>query len=241
MKNVLIIAIISTLLLVLAGCSAPTCYPPNKIMDNKCCLDQDNNDVCDFEEPAQPKETVKETPVETAPETPTETPKEVPAETTVVTPVTKPTVPAAPLTLGKQKMNSLDPHQYLQINKLTAYRTSTDKGILDNMVYTVRNIGDADLNAIVELLFESGRIEGYSARVMKEYTIPTLKPGEKVVIDQSLGIYFADINKTKLLTMTIYEKYKAPRKDLELLKKEFVPRNMFETMEIFIHGKPDTV
>ena len=80
------------------------------------------------------------------------------------------------------------------------------------MVYTVRNIGQADLNPIVELLLEGARLEGYQVRVLKEYTIPTLKPGEKIVLNQSLGIYFADINKTKLLTLAIYEKFKAGKK-----------------------------
>jgi hypothetical protein len=242
----IIIAIIALLLLVLAGCAAPTCYPPNKILGNKCCLDSNNNEKCDFEEGAaqtaeetEPvvKETVTEIPQETTEETtepvlPTQTERQQ-----AVAPAPKPATDE--IQLGKQKMNSLDPHQYLQINKLEAYRTSTDKGMMDYMVYTVRNIGPSDLDAMVELYFEGARLEEHQIRILKEYRIPVLKAGEKIVIQQSLGIYFADINATKKITMSIYKRLEGPRKDLEVLKKEFVPKTLFPTMEIFTYGKPE--
>ena len=40
-----ILPILAILLIFLAGCAAPKCYPPNEIIDNRCGLDENDNDV----------------------------------------------------------------------------------------------------------------------------------------------------------------------------------------------------
>jgi hypothetical protein len=140
---------------------------------------------------------------------------------------------------GKQDMRLGESREYLQINKLSAFRTSVDKGLMDYMIFTVRNPGNKDLNGVVELFFEGARVNERETRVKKEYTIPTLEPGEKYVLKQSLGIRFAGINKTKTMTMSVYDKYIAPREDLGKVKKEFIPTDYMESMEIFYYGLPE--
>ncbi|MBU2560697.1 MAG: hypothetical protein KKD17_00205 [Nanoarchaeota archaeon] len=227
--------IAAILILMIAGCSAPTCYPPNKILGNKCCLDEDSNDVCDYEEQ---KPAVQEEEQVAEPEQAEMTEEEPQIQQVEVPKVVEPAMPRT-LELGKQQIRLGEPRKYLEINKMSAHRTSTDKGLMDYAVITVRNIGQKELDSVVELFFEGARVEEHSTRVKKEYTIPTLKPGEKYVMNQSLGIRFAEINKTKKMTLTAYDKYSAPRKDLETLKKEFVPQDLFESMEIFTYGLPD--
>lgn len=222
------------LILMIAGCSAPTCYPPNKILGNNCCLDEDGNDVCDYEETAEEEPEV----VEEAPEE-VELEEEEPQIQQVEMPKT--VEPAVPRTLqvGKQDIKLGEPRKYLEINKMTAYRTSRDKGIMDYMIFTVRNIGQAPMSSEVELLFEGARVEDHSTKVKKAYTVPELKPGEKYVFNQSLGIRYAEIDKTKKMTMTLYPRFVAPRDAIDTLKKEFVPQDLFETMEIFTYGLPE--
>jgi hypothetical protein len=123
---------------------------------------------------------------------------------------------------------------------MSAFRTSRDKGLMDWMVFTVRNIGETNLNPVVELLFEGARVEEYTARVKKEYILQPLKPGEKIVINQSMGIRFAEINKTKEMTLSVYERFSAPREDIEVLEKAFVPTDYMESMEVYTYGPPET-
>jgi hypothetical protein len=237
MKAKLLIGILLVIsLMLLAGCSAPTCYPPNKILDNKCCIDDDDNTVCDYEEgnkAKQPETPVEETPAETAPAE--ETPEPQIQKVKIPEPAQIPTG----LQLGKQQIKMGESRKYIEINQMSTTRTSRDKGIMNFIVFTVRNTGETKLNPVVELLFEGARVEEYTARVRKEYVLQALNPGEKLVINQSMGIRFANINLTKEITMAVYERYSAPRKDLEVLKKTFIPTDYMASMEIFTFGPED--
>jgi hypothetical protein len=238
MKGTLLCGVIlSLLILLLAGCSAPTCYPPNKILGNKCCLDEDSNSVCDYEEqgPAAPAEEAPEE-TETAPAE--ETPE--PQIQQVVTPKPAPEPVATEEEYGKMPIGLGEPKKYLTIDDMSTFKISRDKALMDYMVFTVRNIGEAPLNPVVELLVEGARVEEYTARVKKEYFLETLKPGEKLVVYQSLGIKLGDINKTKEMTMTVYERYSAPRKELETLKKQFEVTDYLVDDEIHTYGLPET-
>ncbi len=230
------------MIIFLAGCEAPKCYPPNKIIDNKCCIDDDSNGVCDIEETHQEEaaqETVQEQPaVQEEVQQPEVAEEEAVAEETPE---------AAGLEPGKYDIRIGEPKKYLEINELKSYRTSRDKGMLDEMTFTVRNIGTQTLNPVVELFFDGSgmnyideeRVPEYDVRVGKEYTLDAIKPGEKRVIKKSLGIRFQGIDNKKTLTLTIYDRFTAPRKDLEVLKKEFVPQDLFKTMDIYTYGMPD--
>jgi hypothetical protein len=228
---------LSLLILLLAGCSAPTCYPPNKILGNKCCLDEDSNDVCDYEEskPVVQKEEPAEE-VEAEPEAEPE-----PQIQRVITPRPAVEEPAAPEEkYGKMPIGLGEPKKYLTIDDMSTYKISRDKALMDYMVFTVRNIGQVPLNPVVEIVVEGARVEEYTARVKKEYFLPILKPGEKNVMYQSLGIKLGDLNKTKQITMTVYERYSAPRKDLDTLKKQFDPKDYLVDEEIHTYGLPET-
>ena len=242
MKSRIFIGIIAIMVLLLAGCASSQCYPPNKIIGNSCCIDNNNNGVCDLDEKENPieddLETVEEEPEEVVMETPEEQ-EEEPQIQEVELPKEDPAPIITGLQLGKQPIKFGETKQWLKINELHAYRSSRDKGMMDHMVYTVMNLGDKKLNAEVELYFDKGRIEDYDARISKDYTIPELEPGEKIVINQSLGIKFSQINKTKEMELTIYEKFVAPRDNLQVLRKEFVPQSLFESMEIFTFGLPE--
>lgn len=216
-------------ILMLAGCAAPQCYPPNKIIDNKCCLDDNDNSVCDAEETVE-----EETPVET--EEPVV--EQEPQIQQVVTPEPEPIVEDEPEYGEITEMKLGETRKYLTIDDWEMYRSSTDKGEMTWMIYTVKNIGKTKITPNIELYFDGARLEEYTARVAKEYTLDALEPGEKVTFKQSMGIRFAGIDQEKKITMSIYDRYSAPREDLAVLEKTFVPQDEFESMEIFIHGLP---
>ena len=241
-------ALLVVLILFLAGCEAPTCYPPNKILDNKCCIDDDDNDICDYEAQlaAEAEEAEKETEEqeEEALEAPEEAEMEKETEEQAETletdePEAEPEPIQTGLVLGKQKMKFGEKKEYLEIHKLSAYRISRDKGMMDYMIYTVRNIGDKKLNPVVELYFEGARVGEQEVRVRKEYVLEPLEPGEKHVIKKSLGIRFSGIDETKEIELSVYEQFIAPRDDLKVLRKEFVPTDLFESMEIYTYGLPE--
>ncbi|MBW2964732.1 hypothetical protein KY363_04695 [Candidatus Woesearchaeota archaeon] len=236
------------LTLILAGCAAPQCYPPNKIIDNKCCLDEDANAVCDYEEgktstQTKKTETTEQTTVSAAPdtteETTVETEEEEPQIQTIKAPTATYPVVKQGYTFGVQKIGPYEPQKMLEINDLSAFRTSRDKGTMDWMVFTVRNRDSTKANYIVELLFEGARIEGTEVSVKKEYTIPALALGEKYVVNQSLGIGLSKINSTKKMTLSVYEKYTAPRKNLDTITKNVVPVDYMDDLEIYTYGIPE--
>jgi hypothetical protein len=232
-------------LLLLAGCKSPMCYPPNKIIDNKCCLDANDDDVCDYDEEIAEKEAEEAEEVEEEEEAgeiemeEQEPEEEIEAEEEEEEQEVEPALLPTGLEPGKYEIRLGEQKQYLQINKLTAYRTSRDKGIMDYMVFTVRNIGDKKLNPVVELFFEGARVDEHEARVKKEYVLEPLEPGEKLIVNKALGIRYEGINKTKKIKMYIYEQFVAPRENLATVTKEFVPQDLFESMEIYTYGLPD--
>jgi hypothetical protein len=244
MDKKILIGIFAMLVLLLAGCKAPTCYPPNEIIGNNCCLDEDSNAICDYdEELAEQEEEVEEVEEETE-EVMMEAEEEETEEETVEEEETEEKEPeyvALPIGLepGKYEMKMGETKQYLQINKITSYRTSRDKGIMDEIIFTVRNIGDKKLNPVVNLYFEGARIEEHEARVVKEYVLEPLEPGEKHIVKKALGIRFAGINKTKVIELNVYEEFVSPKDYLQVLRKEFVPQDLFESMEIFTYGLPE--
>jgi hypothetical protein len=244
MKKMILIAILTVLALLVAGCTAPTCYPPNKIIDNKCCVDDDDNSVCDYEEQTAKKDVTQTTTTVDEEDEEDDTVVMAADEEDDEPQIQKVTAPKpAPiktgLQLGVQDMRLGEKRQYLEINQLSAYRTSRDKGLMDFMVLTVRNIGNKKLNAEVELYFEGARVEEHTARIKKTYTIPELEPNEKYVMNKSLGIRFDKIDQTKKMTLSVYEKFVAPKDELDVLKKEFVPTDYMESMEIFTYGLPE--
>ncbi|MFC1741313.1 hypothetical protein ACFL3V_02150 [Nanoarchaeota archaeon] len=240
--KILIGIFLTIIIMLLAGCKAPTCYPPNEIIDNKCCVDDDSNDVCDYEEG---KATEKESDVTETVEEAEDQEEVVEADLDEEEPeiqeidIPEPAPIRMGIQLGKQKMKLGEAREYLQLHEISAYRTSRDKGIMDYMVLTVRNPSGKKLNPLVELLFEGARLEEHSTRVKKEYEIPALEPGEKYVMNKSLGIRYASINKTKKMTLTVFEKFSAPRENLGTVKKEFVPTDYMDSLEIFTYGKPE--
>ena len=249
-----LIVLLIVLAILLTGCEAPVCYPPNKIIGNKCCIDDNDNGACDIEEAQEAPEESKEqavkekepVPEATEEDAPEKTEKEeAPKENIELEQETEPE--ATGLEPGKYKIKIGEPKKYLEINELTAYRTSRNKGMLDEMTFTVRNIGSKTLNPVVELLFdgsgmsyiEEERVPEYDLRVGKEYMLDPIEPGEKLIVKKSLGIRFQGIDNKKKLSLTVYERYSAPREDLEIIKKEFVPQDLFESMEIYTYGLPE--
>ncbi len=249
--NILIGMILLVVVLMVAGCSAPTCYPPNKILDNKCCIDSDDNSVCDYEEITVASDDTGTEKISTPVKTPT---KKTPTQTETYTvdddsddknpqiqtvDVPKPAPIKTGYQFGVQDIKLGESQKALEINKLSAYRSSRDKAVMNWMIFTVRNRGDKDLNAIVELLFDGATVQGTVVNVKKEYNIPVLKPGEKYVLNQSLGIRVIKINETKEMELSVYEKYVSPRKNLELITKTVIPTDYMDNLEIFTFGPED--
>lgn len=243
--------IIGTLMIILlmavAGCTAPTCYPPNKIIGNNCCQDSDDNDVCDYdeqtEEEEEPVATVDETPEEVEMEE-----EEEPQIQQVEMPEPEPVEAVDPLEPGKYEIKFGEPKQYIEINEIKTYRTSRDKGIVDEITFTVRNLGAKTLNPVVDLHYDGAgvnymdteRVPEYEIRVDKEYTLQKIEPGEKLVVKKSVGIRYQSIETRKEITLDVYERFVSPKKDLGTDSQTFVPVDLFETMEIYTYGPPET-
>ncbi|MBW2967864.1 hypothetical protein KY362_05240 [Candidatus Woesearchaeota archaeon] len=238
------------LIMMMAGCSAPMCYPPSKVIGNKCCVDENANNVCDYDEEPAPAEEPEEAELteEPAQEAEEETPAE---EEPKIQTVPKPAPAPAPETddpeFGKMKIKTGEPREYLTIDKITSFRTSRDKGMLDEIHYTVRNLGTGTITPTVEFFFdnegmdfsETERVYEYPLRVLKEYKLESLKPGEKHVIKQSLGIRFQGIEQPKQIEMSVYDRYSSPKKDLAKVERKIKPVDLFETMEIYTYSRPD--
>ncbi|MFH1063878.1 MAG: hypothetical protein V1729_02240 [Candidatus Woesearchaeota archaeon] len=236
MRNT-ICTMIAILVLLIAGCAAPTCYPPSKIIGKACCLDEDDNSVCDYEEQsaeteetvemqAAPEEELADEPAQEVKET--EVAVEAPAEDTKLKYV-----------FGKQDMILGEPRTYLEVNKMLAYRNSRDRGMFEYMIITIRNPGKTTITPTVEMIFENARIEEATSTALKEFKFDALKPGEKLVVKQNLGIKFDLINKSRSVTLSMYNRLSSPRVDLGKLEFNVVPTDYMESMEIFTYGLPE--
>lgn len=226
------IAMLLVGILIMSGCAAPQCYPPNEIIGNKCCMDSDGNGVCDMDE-----EIVEEPEPVAAPEPVTE-PEPEPQIQQVAAKQAEP-AEEEEFEYGKvMKMKIGETRQYITIDDWNFYRSSTDKGEMVWMIFTVKNIGKKTITPNVDLLFEGARTNEADTSVGKDYTIETLEPGEKITFKQSMGIRFAQIDKKKKITMRIYDRFSAPREYLYELVKEFTPSQEMDSLEIYIHGPP---
>lgn len=237
------IASILMLAILIAGCAAPVCYPPNKIIGNKCCIDDNDNNVCDADEAPEAEEAEEEQEAEEQQEaTPVE--EEEDAEEEEAEPEEE--EEATGLEPGKYDMKLGEPKRYLEINKISAYRSSRDKGVIDEIVFTVRNIGDSIFSPTADLHFdgtgvdftEQDRVPEYELKVDHEFDLQELDPGEKLIVRKYLGIRFQDIDDDKTIRMSVYDRYKAPREDLAEVETEIVPQELFDSMEIYTYGPP---
>ena len=132
-----------------------------------------------------------------------------------------------------------EPHKFIQISDMKAYRSSRDRGTLDYFILTVRNVGMKDITPKVKLFFETARLSNSDVRLEKEYMMPTLKPGEKYVTRQQLGITFSKINVTKTMTLTLLDRYDSTQTAVEILEKEFIPTDYMDDLTVYTFGPPE--
>ena len=225
--------------ILVVGCApAIQCEAPSKIIGNRCCLDQNDNDICDSTDDIDLEEepVVEPVPekVETAPEPEPET---VP-EKVVTKPAPKLSAPKEPVELkaGKFDIKFGEPKKYVEINKLEMHRYSNDKVMFDTMWYTVRNVGVKKLSPEVRIRAEgvrTGDSEYSSSGVERTYILEPLLPGEKQVIELSMGLRYGQMNKTRSLTIDVFERYVAPKTSVGKVVKDFKPVDELESMEIW--------
>lgn len=241
MKKIFIFSVF-VLSMVLVGC-APSivCEQPSRMIGDRCCLDEDGNGVCDsmdvreeaaVEAPVEEDITEPGPVVEAAPE-----PEPVKAVTkpAPVKEVKEPVTPAE-LKAGKFDIQFGEPKKYVEINKLEMHRYSNDKVMFDTMWYTVRNVGTKKLNPEVRIRAEgvrTGDSEYSSSSVERTYILEPLLPGEKEVIELSMGLRYGGMNLTKTLTIDVFERYTAPKESIGKTVKEFKPINELESMDIW--------
>ncbi len=250
--------LISTMLLV--GCAQNiTCAEPNKIINKECCLDEDGDDVCDYDQVEIDSKTQNSEPTidrtynqaETDYRaTPTPEPEPTIDRSYTTKPVQYTGEPSQAIEEqedyspnyqeGISDIRLSEPKQWVQIHKLSSYRSSRDKGQMEWMYYTVRNLGTKPMKLGVDLMFQYGITpSGTQSPIGKEYTIEELEPGEKITINQSLGMYFEGVEETKTITLDVYNRFTYPKEDLQIIKKSFKPVDIMDTLEIMQYGRDD--
>ncbi|HII71178.1 TPA: hypothetical protein HA265_00295 [Candidatus Woesearchaeota archaeon] len=275
MKRVVLVAILISVLVALSACAPQIeCKSPNKVIGKECCLDADDDDVCDSDDSSELKaeKTVKRTVAAEEPESSDESdvsddspeqeyeyeasegsdddpaidssyndkPSVTGSAVADSSSKESPYLPPGSLEPGVYKMNPGETRDWLTINKLFGYRTSRDKGYMDYMIYTVRNHGATKKSYEVEFMFRDGLTKaGTEAMIGKKYTIQDLKPGEKIVMKQSLGIFFPKIEEIKTIELSVYDPRAVPREDFDTMKKSFTPTDIFPDMEIHSYGLED--
>ncbi|MFC1723689.1 hypothetical protein ACFL0V_06110 [Nanoarchaeota archaeon] len=240
MKKIAIIALMISVLM-LVGCAPQMkCSEPNTVINNECCLDADDNDICDSDEEPEPEPEPESEPEPQIDRSYNEKPEPEPQIDKSYEAKVEPAQLPNTYEPGISKIRVGEPKQWLQIHELSAFRTSRDKGYMDYMVYTVRNLGSKEKSYKVDMYFENGvTSSGAEKPVGKEYNIEKLEPGEKITVKQSLGIYFHGIEESKDLKLSISDPMVYPREDINSISKTFKPTSIFEDMEIYTYGKDD--
>ena len=236
--SLLIAFLIIIISIAISGCTTVVyCEPPNSVIGDTCCLDKNSNKVCDgLEKTTVTKPVENKTSVETnkTTETVVKTETSKPAEkvVAVTTPVVETNKPIE-LKKGKYPIEEGELNKYLEIKDIDIRRYSRDKGIIDQMTFIVRNIGDKTFSPTVVFVFETG-ITANSAEgpVEQKYDYYELKAGEKRVEIRPMGVRFRQINKTKTIKMYVYDRYVSPRADKEILTYSFNPWNEMDSTEI---------
>ena len=130
-------------------------------------------------------------------------------------------------------MDLSDPRQYLSLsNDLDLKRISTDRGEFRSLTFTVRNLNDEPINVEVQALFLGFEVSGKPAKVEKQFDIPQIPPGFKFMKKFPQTIYFEDIEETKTIELYLTEKYTDPSTITQTVKRNFVPYDEMESLEI---------
>ena len=222
--------------MLLVGCSPSlVCESPSSVIDGRCCVDANANRVCDSDEPAPNI-------VETKEYVPVEPVVEEPVVVATKEPVTNQVVKEPEPTVVERKAGTFkilkgEPQKYVEINALELHRYSTDKIKLDYLWYTIRNIGEKTLNPEVRILAEGIRRsnqegDGTTSREFT-YDLESLAPGEKQVVKLALDVRFGQINKSRDLTIEVYERYVAPKEVKGKDVYTFVPFDELEDTDIW--------
>ncbi len=237
-----------------AGCAPKMhCEAPAKVIGDSCCLDGNDNGVCDSYEPAPAKTpVVSDSASEQAVDQGSEdkVPEEslgsdvsqnsgadtasvkAPAEDSLTD---KNADSESELKAGVFKIKFGEPKKYVDVLKLDAHRYSADKVMLDDIWYVVRNVGDKTLNPEVRIRAEGVRVNDYEdSYSSKEFTydLDPLEPGEKEIINLLTDLRYSQMNKTRTLTISVYERFVAPKEELGETVYEFRPVDELESMDI---------
>jgi len=130
-------------------------------------------------------------------------------------------------------LSDTDPRgKYLFIGKTKWGRTSRDKAELKEMVIKFMNAGDSEMPPLMKLMSKDAYVEGKPSTALLEFELPDIPPGFKVEKEYPVNIYFHEIEESKLLELTVQDRLASPNPILETLKKNYVPVDEFESMDI---------
>ena len=247
MKNIrkeIKITILLLVLVLLMGCTTVVyCEQPNKVIGDSCCMDKNDNKICDGKEKTsvktvEPKTDAKITANTTTKSTQTQkTTSPTTQKTEIKKTTTETKTEITELKKGKYDIQPGEPARYLEIKKMEIRRYSRDKGIIDKMSFIVRNVGAKAFSPTVVFTFDKGITSSGEGIIEQKYDFYELKPGEKIVEIRPMGVRFKEINTTKKITMQIYDRYVAPRADKETMEYQFNPWDVMESHEVDQWGK----
>lgn len=134
---------------------------------------------------------------------------------------------------GIYKIQRAEPRRYLTVEHMDFRRLSTDKGLLNRLNFTLRNIGRDELKPIVTIEFEKGTVgKRKPAIVEQEIQLPTLPAGYKINKYVPTNIRFHDLDRLKRLSISVRGKYDSSRTDLATIHHEFYPMEVLRGEEI---------
>ncbi len=124
--------------------------------------------------------------------------------------------------------------QMLTLDSYKLSRISRDKGMVDEVTFTVRNTGSKTLTPHIILWFkmQSNSDASIPDITEKVYDFPQLKPGYKVTKKYPLNMRFHYLEGEKTFTLKVRDRYVSPPKDLDIITRTFIPLDEMENMEI---------
>lgn len=123
----------------------------------------------------------------------------------------------------------------LSLDSYKLSRTSSDKGIVEEVTFTVRNTGNKKLTPRIILWFRAQEVGGDADipdLLEKVYDLPSLDPGYKITKTYPANFRFHYLDRQKKFSLMLRDRFSSPPRTLYQTDKTFMPIEEMEGMEI---------
>lgn len=123
----------------------------------------------------------------------------------------------------------------LSLDSYKLSRTSSDKGIVEEVTFTVRNTGSKPLTPRVTLWFRAQEVGGDADIpdiLEKVYDLPSLEPGYKITKTYPANFRFHYLDRQKKFSLMLRDRFSSPPRTIYQTDKTFMPIEEMENLEI---------